>query len=441
VGDTCLGHGPTDARGPDAPPSPRRAPASCSRLRSISRHSSFDVKLSYNQRYNPRTVVTGGQQSSGAVSTPNGSSSTSPLRQSGGFVTGPCKRIASILARLVIAGIAVLGGTARAQSTPQACPASAKTFAANGAIQQWLVPAGVTFLTIDASGAQGGGAAFFGTVGGKGGRLVASFPVTPGEMLNVVVGGMGAATTLVARGGGGGGGSFAYRAATATGLLLAAGGGGGAADDNGIGGSSTMVASAGEGSGGGTGGAAGVGGNGGAGGTTGYFGTGAGGGGLLSNGGDDDITSGSGGRALANGAVGGVGESSGGFGGGGAADEGFSTGGGGGGGYNGGGGGGGGATSPADAGGGGASFVNSSGTILFAQSGVQAGDGQVNFCYSPSVAAIPTASNGGLAILIVALTSLAILQLRNNCRWARHQSRAESYQDPRRGGRTLKDKE
>jgi hypothetical protein len=133
---------------------------------------------------------------------------------------------------------------------------------------------------------------------------------------------------------------------------------------------------------------------------------------LISDGGNA-ANGGQGGRSLANGATGGLGVlgGSGGFGGGGGADA---KGGGGGGGYNGGGGGG------ALAGGGGGSAVNVGGTLvdptgagnsLYAQSGVQTSDGQVSFCYSQAIVAVPSLSRTGLLLLILALASSALLRL------------------------------
>lgn len=99
------------------------------------------------------------------------------------------------------------------------------TFNYTGAVQSYTVPVGVTSVTIDASGAQGGGS--FGGAGGLGARMQGTFAVTPGEVLSVVVGQQG----LLQVGGnaqnssGGGGGTFVFR--TGPSLLVAAGGGGG----------------------------------------------------------------------------------------------------------------------------------------------------------------------------------------------------------------------
>jgi hypothetical protein len=312
---------------------------------------------------------------------------------------------------LIAAAMATLWpSSAHGQPTPPPCAATQQTFLANGVLQQWTVPAGVTQLTIDATGGQGG--AGNGNPGGNGARLLARFPVTPGETLNVVVGRAGVGADSA---GGGGGGSFVYRAATATGLLLAAaGGGGGSQGDVGIPGSANTTAANGEGSSGGTGGTAGAAGNGGGGGTNTNKFTGAGGGGLLTDGGSGSPVA-KGGQALANGAAGGMGSlvgASGGFGGGGAGDAQVGAGGGGGGGGYDGGGGGAGFGSGVAGGGGGGSFVNSSGTTLFAQSGLQNGNGQVTICYSASPAAIPTVSVLGLVLLGIGLAALSMLRLR-----------------------------
>src|SRR5690606_18908652 len=57
------------------------------------------------------------------------------------------------------------------------------TFNYTGTIDSWEVPTGVTEITIEAYGAQGGN-----TNGGKGAKMQGSFSVTPGEVLNIVVG-------------------------------------------------------------------------------------------------------------------------------------------------------------------------------------------------------------------------------------------------------------
>jgi hypothetical protein len=263
------------------------------------------------------------------------------------------------------------------------------TFSFTGALDSFTVPPGVTQITVDASGAQGGtGDNGTTAAGGEGARLVASFAVTPGETLNVLVGGQGRTDTSSGIGGGGGG-SFVDRSPTSTGLLVGVGGGGGGTGDPGIPGSATSTAANGEGSGGGTGGTAGLVGNGGSGGT-GADVTGAGGGGLLSNGGNGAGTA-TGGQALANGGAGGTGGSAnGGFGGGGAAEFGLfdGFGGGGGGGFNGGGGGAG--LGLIGSGGAGGSF--SATTPSVSQNGVQTGNGTITITYQLASSSSPASA-------------------------------------------------
>jgi trimeric autotransporter adhesin len=113
----------------------------------------------------------------------------------------------------------------------------------------YTVPAGCTTLGVDIAGAQGGGTST-GSVGGKGGRVQAALAVTPGQILNVYVGGVGTAGNASATvktggvngtaggaeggngrgyGGGGGGSSDVRVAGTAlANRVIVAGGGGGA---------------------------------------------------------------------------------------------------------------------------------------------------------------------------------------------------------------------
>jgi hypothetical protein len=256
--------------------------------------------------------------------------------------------------------------------------AETASFTYTGAAQKFKVPAGVTSVTIEAAGAQGGLAGEDALPGGKGARLVAAFPVTGGETLNVLVGGGGGHGDGFCEGGGGGG-SFVDTSATTTGLLLAAaGGGGGGAAEAGLAGSATEEAAKG---GGAKGGAAGTNGNGGGAGS-GENEPGAGGGGLLTPG--ENSAGATGGKSLAEGGAGGTcdltsggGEGAGGFGGGGGAGD-FAAGGGGG--FNGGGGGGEVAGKGDFAGGGGGSFSASAPSV--AESGVREGNGLVTITYT-----------------------------------------------------------
>jgi hypothetical protein len=122
------------------------------------------------------------------------------------------------------------------------------TFTYTGGTQTYTVPVGVTSITVDVYGAQGGFGYNVPNVGaGLGGRLQATVAVTPGEVLNIYVGGQGGpgGTTIGGTagyngggvgggwpggrsGGGGGGGSDIRRGGTALAnrILVAAGGGG-----------------------------------------------------------------------------------------------------------------------------------------------------------------------------------------------------------------------
>ncbi len=74
----------------------------------------------------------------------------------------------------------------------------ATSIGTTGNIQYWTVPAGISQITIDAYGAQGG------NYTGKGARMKGTFSVTPGQTLKILVGQKG----LDASYGGGGGGTF-----------------------------------------------------------------------------------------------------------------------------------------------------------------------------------------------------------------------------------------
>ncbi len=103
-----------------------------------------------------------------------------------------------------------------------------QTFNYTGAVQTFTVPAGVISLTIDSRGAQGGAATNPSVgPGANGGRVQATISVTPGDVLNINVGGMGVDGTTGSGGAGGfnGGGAGALYAGS-----YAGGGGGGASD-------------------------------------------------------------------------------------------------------------------------------------------------------------------------------------------------------------------
>lgn len=103
--------------------------------------------------------------------------------------------------------------------------AQTTVFNFSGSITGYTVPAGVTTLNIIASGAQGGNGQF---AGGSGANMSGTFTVTPGHVLNILVGEQPASVTYT---GGGGGGSFVWDVTAGNMLLIAAGGGGGSGYD------------------------------------------------------------------------------------------------------------------------------------------------------------------------------------------------------------------
>ncbi len=129
-------------------------------------------------------------------------------------------------------------------------PVATLHFSYTGTTRTWVVPAGVTSIDVSVIGGKGGnaigqvgGCGTGGAIGGKGGSVTATLPITPGALLNVVVagnggdgcgsgpgaGGFGGGGTggvgFRERGGGGGGGASQVSSG-GTPLVLAAGGGG-----------------------------------------------------------------------------------------------------------------------------------------------------------------------------------------------------------------------
>jgi hypothetical protein len=85
------------------------------------------------------------------------------------------------------------------------------------AIQTWTVPSGVTLIYVDVAGAQGGSAGA--NIGGKGGKVSGIMAVTPGDVLQITVGGQ-STTNIAVYGFGGNGGR-----STSFGTIARAGGG------------------------------------------------------------------------------------------------------------------------------------------------------------------------------------------------------------------------
>ena len=124
--------------------------------------------------------------------------------------------------------------------TSSTTASSSQTFSYTGSMQTWTVPAGVTSVTFTADGAAGAGSSAGYGNGGLGGRVQGTLNVTPGQVLNIYVGGAGSGATGGYNGGGsgptsyptwggGGGGATDIRiggTALADRVLVAAGGGG-----------------------------------------------------------------------------------------------------------------------------------------------------------------------------------------------------------------------
>ena len=282
-------------------------------------------------------------------------------------------RMGATARRALITGLACAAPLVASPVASAAVPAPT-TFSFTGSEQTYVVPSGVTALSVDAIGAPGASGLSDGNglgagVGGKGAEATGVVPVTPGETVYVEVGGPGSPAGdagVVAggfngggtgAGGGAGGGASDLRAVSCGGscpgsaqslssrLLVAGGGGGGGGVftplPGGAGGNAGAVGQA---------GVAGLGGNGCAGGGAGAGGTltvgGAGGAGASPNGSNFNCIPGIPGNDGVSGALGSGG-------GGGIGSDG---GGGGGAGYYGGGGAGGGVGTSGGGGGGGSSF-------------------------------------------------------------------------------------
>lgn len=137
-------------------------------------------------------------------------------RRFGGRVarSGPGRVAVVVLCAVV--GLAALTSTPAAasnrRSVVDSSVAGAVSFGYTGGAQNWVVPAGVSQVQIDARGAQGQS-----NFGGLGGETIANIPVTAGQSVAVLIGGAGANSV----GGFNGGGS-----AAAAGFPYGAGGGG-----------------------------------------------------------------------------------------------------------------------------------------------------------------------------------------------------------------------
>ncbi len=99
-----------------------------------------------------------------------------------------------------------------------------QTFNYTGNLQTWTVPAGVTSITINGKGAQGGSGYYGSVAGGLGADITGAISVTPGESLSILVGGKGQQWIGA---GGGGGGTYIWKNTGNLPQIIAGGGGGG----------------------------------------------------------------------------------------------------------------------------------------------------------------------------------------------------------------------
>ncbi|MEU5434403.1 glycine-rich protein [Streptomyces sp. NPDC020719] len=286
--------------------------------------------------------------------------------------------------------LALAGAGLIALSPPALAATTTVTFSYTGSAQSFTVPANVYSISVDAFGAQGQNGPEGGSTGGLGGEAQGQLAVTPGQVLQINVGGSGgfggsgaagAGGDRTVDGGAGGGASDVRKGGNGLSerLVVAGGGGGGG---NWIG---SAVSGAG-GSGGGISGTAGANGSDGAQGGGAGTASAGGAGGLGANGAGTAA-----GGALGLAGTGGAGASG-------------AGGGGGGGGWFGGGGGGGIMSSPSgtvgSAGGGGGSGYGPAGTVF--HGGVRSGDGSVSITYAPAVAdiAVHVTAQPRLGILV-----------------------------------------
>ena len=272
--------------------------------------------------------------------------------------------LAQLVAVLVVFDVVSLATPAGADASMSA------TFSFTGGAQSWTVPSGVTSITVDAQGAQGGG-----TYGGFGARAQATIAVTPGAVLQVNVGGTG----QVGNGGFNGGGG------STMGIGLGSSNGGGGATDVRVGpyGLADRAVVAGGGGGAAVAGVSTVYGQGGSAGAS--VGQSGASGGTYGGGGGGTTTSG--------GAPGGDYAGPGGLGTGG--QGGFQAGGGGGGSFGGGGGGGNSGGAGNGGGGGGSSAVVPSASAVVVTPGYRLGNGVVTLVWPPG-ATPPASSIGGV---------------------------------------------
>ncbi|MCC6370711.1 MAG: T9SS type A sorting domain-containing protein [Bacteroidia bacterium] len=125
-------------------------------------------------------------------------------------------------------GLVILSyGPGGNSSGPLVSGSSALSFSYTGSVQNFTVPACVNSITFNVQGAKGGSGFPIVSSGGNGGAVAGVMTVTPGQVLQLYVGGLGSAgiTSGPAAGGFNGGGAGAFYSGS-----YAGGGGGGASD-------------------------------------------------------------------------------------------------------------------------------------------------------------------------------------------------------------------
>lgn len=140
----------------------------------------------------------------------------------------------------VTAANAIGTGPASSPSSAITIPAPVTvSFSYTGGEQTWVVPSGISSISVTAYGAAGGTVDSSLAAGGLGGGVTGNVPVTPGETIDIYVGGAGSGVgngsvggggyngggASVGSGGGGGGSTSLFDGTT---LLVEAAGGGGA---------------------------------------------------------------------------------------------------------------------------------------------------------------------------------------------------------------------
>ena len=101
--------------------------------------------------------------------------------------------LAALLLACVLAALVLSISPARASAQPapdaSSSPAVAQSFGYSGSVQTYTVPAGVNSLQVSATG--GSGTGYYHADGGAGGTVNATIPATPGQTLDIYVGGNG----------------------------------------------------------------------------------------------------------------------------------------------------------------------------------------------------------------------------------------------------------